>query len=149
MQTEIYHYTSGHHLPEILKSGVLRVSEWEKKNNVKPASLWLSLNTEWENTATKMINKGGAIHQLTKEEQYQHSGLFRFVIKFEKAALCSWGRYRHASNTSISTYMRMEDAGLRQNANPQEWYASFKDIPLAKCLRIEEWDGEQWVIYEN
>lgn len=140
----IYHYTSGNNLEIILSSGVLKVSEWEKKNNIKPAGLWLSLNPVWENTATKQVRELGRIRNLTKMEQHEKLGLIRFVLKFEKSALCTWKRYKHASNTLLETYLKMEKVGIDQNANPDEWFVSFKNIPLSQCLRCEKWNGNNW-----
>ena len=121
----IYHYTSGQHLEKILAKGELIVSEWEKKNNVKPPALWLSTNPIWENTATKLIIENGEIKQLTKEEQYQRLGLIRFILEFKKNILCSWAKYKHKSNTTIQVYEKMEQDGIIQGANPKEWFASF------------------------
>lgn len=140
----IYHYTTEKHLEKILETGFLKVSEWEKKNKVKPPSLWLSLNPVWENTATKMINTINGIKQMTIQEQFENFGMIRFVIVFEKQKLCSWQRYKYASNTRSDMYLQMEKSGIKQNANPLEWYASFKNIPLEQCLRCEKWNGNEW-----
>ena len=142
----IYHYTTEQAMRDILNDGKLKVSEWEKRNNVKPAALWLSTNNIWENTATKMVQKpNGRILQLSKEEQSEQFGLIRFVLNFDKEKLCSWGKYRYKSNTNQQTYFNMEKVGISQGSNPKEWYASFKDIPLQDVIRIEKWDGVQWM----
>jgi hypothetical protein len=140
----IYHYTSEQHLSKILETGKLIVSEWERQNKVKPPALWLSLNPIWENTATKLINENGKIRQLTKEEQYQSFGLIRFVIEFKKESLCSWGKYKYKSNTPVQTYEAMEKSGIEKGANPKEWYASFKNIPLSNCISCQKWNGKEW-----
>ncbi len=88
---QIYHYTSEQHLSKILETGELTVSEWEKKNKVKPPALWLSLYSVWENTATKLINENGKLRRLTKEEQHHKFGLIRFVLEFTKETLSNWG----------------------------------------------------------
>jgi hypothetical protein len=140
----IYHYTSGQHLDKIIKSGFLKVSEWEIKNKIKPAALWLSKNTIWENTATKAVLSCGEIRQLTLLEQHEMFGLIRFVLKFHKDRFCSWAKYKHLSNTPINVYRQMEIEGVRQGSNPIDWYASFMNIPLSKCISIEKWDGISW-----
>jgi len=141
----IYHYTSGQHLEKILDKGELIVSEWEKKNKVKPPALWLSLNPVWENTATKLIgDKYGNVREMTKEEQHVNYGLIRFVLEFNKETLCSWAKYKHKSNTPLKTYKQMEDTGIQLGANPKEWFASFKNIPLSKCICCEKYDGKEW-----
>tara|TARA_R110001632_G_scaffold63888_2_gene152285 strand:+ start:240 stop:698 length:459 start_codon:yes stop_codon:yes gene_type:complete len=140
----IYHYTSEKHLSKILETGELTVSEWEKKNKVKPPALWLSLDPVWENTATKLISENGKLRSLTKEEQHQKFGLIRFVLEFKKENLCSWGKYKYKSNTPIQTYESMEQSGIEKGANPKEWYASFKNIPLSNCISCQKWNGKEW-----
>lgn len=140
----IYHYTSEQHLSKILETGELIVSEWERKNKVKPPALWLSLNHIWENSATKLINENGKIRRLTKDEQYQKFGLIRFVLEFKKESLCSWGKYKYKSNTPVQFYEAMEKSGIEQGANTKEWYASFKNIPLTNCISCQKWNGKEW-----
>jgi hypothetical protein len=140
----IYHYTSGQHLELILEKGELIVSEWERKNKVKPPALWLSLNPIWENTATKNINDNGIARRLTKNEQHEKFGLIRFVLEFKKDNLCSWARYKHKSNTPFHIYKSMEEVGIKQGANPNEWFACFKNIPLEKCISCQKWNGVEW-----
>jgi len=149
MQELIYHYTSENHLAEILQTGELRVSDWERKNKIRPPALWLSLNTEWENTATKLISEYGNVRRMTKMEQHANFGLIRFSIPFDKGSLCSWGKYKYISNTPEDTYNEMEKSGKNVGAHPNDWFASFKNIPLKKCLSCEKWNGMDWVEYKD
>jgi hypothetical protein len=144
-----YHYTSEQKLNEILESGELIVSEWERKNKVTPPALWLSLNPIWENTATKMISENGKVRRLTKEEQHSMFGLIRFVLEFKKETLCSWAKYKHKSNTPLSVYEQMELTGIRQGANPNEWFASFKNIKIKDCISCQKWNGTEWITLMN
>lgn len=84
---------------------------------------------------------------LTLEEQHQKFGLIRFVLEFNKEELCSWARYKHKSNSTPETLKGMETTGLELGANPDDWYASFKNIPLSKCLNIQKCDGMNWIEY--
>ena len=140
----IYHYTSEQHLSKILEKGELIVSEWEKKNKVKPPALWLSLNPVWENTATILVYVNGTDKRLTKDEQHQMFGLIRFVIEFKPETLCSWGEYKYNSNTPQQVYEAMEKSGIKQGANPKEWFAYFKNIPLTDCISYQKWNGKEW-----
>lgn len=141
----IYHYTSEQYLEKILAKGELIVSEWEKNNKVKPPALWLSLNPVWENTATKLVRDIlGNVRQLTKEEQHKNFGLIRFALVFNKDNLCTWAKYKYKSNTTLKVYKAMEIKGINQGANPKEWFASFKNIPLSKCISCEKYDGKAW-----
>lgn len=140
----IYHYTSGSHLPLILKSKKLMVSQTEKKMGLKPPALWLSLNPDWEATATKMIFENGMQRSLTKKEQYEMFGLVRFVLEFTEETLCSWSKYQFKCNLPTQLYKAMQKIGVEKGGNPEEWYASFKDIPLTDCICYQEWNGKQW-----
>lgn len=140
----IYHYTSEQHLSKILETGKLIVSEWERKNKVKPPALWLSLNPIWEHTATKMVSENGTFKTLTKDEQHKMFGLVRFVIEFKPETLCSWGKYKYKSNTPQQIYEAMEKSGIKQGANPKEWFAYFKNIHLTDCISLQKWNGKEW-----
>lgn len=144
----IYHYTSGSHLEKILQDGKLIVSEWERNNKVKPPALWLSTNPVWEQTATKLMQApNGEIRPLSKDEQHTMFGLYRFVLTYEKEKLCTWKKYKYKSNTTHLVYEAMEKAGTEKGANPDEWFATFENIPLKNCLKCEVWDGKTWQLH--
>ena len=149
MADRIWHYTSESCVTPILSSGELRVSDWERKNKVKPPGLWLSRNPIWENSATKLVKENGIQRRLSLAEMHKDFGLIRFALPFNKAELCTWARYKHASNTPLEMYLNMEIVGLRDGANPQEWYVSFKNIPLSQCISCEKWNGTEWVNYTD
>ena len=133
-------------MEKILKSGELQVSQWEKQNKVKPPALWLSTNPVWEHTATSMIKDDiGQIRGLTKDELHQMYGLVRFSVPFKKEMFCSWGKYKYKSNTPLNVYLSLERQGIIKGANPNEWYASFENIPLEKCIACEKWNGTKWI----
>ena len=140
----IWHYTHGQKLEKILESGELRVSEAERKLKIKPPALWLSKNPIWENTATKNMKTSAGERRMTIEEMHKELGLIRFAFEFDKAAFITWAKYRYKTNTLIKHYMWMESQGIKWGANPNEWFATFKNIPLTKCLAIEKWDGAEW-----
>jgi hypothetical protein len=141
----IYHYTTESKLAQIIASGELRVSEWERQNNVKPPALWLTINVEWEPTATKMIKTPFGLKNPSKEDFHKISPLIRFVVPFRKEELCTWGKYRYISNTPLDMYLAMEKVGVDKGANPAEWYASFKNIPLKDVISCERWNGQKWL----
>lgn len=146
MENIIYHYTTSNASFKIFASGYLKVSEWEKKNKVKPAALWLSLNQQWENSATKMVLKpNGETTHMSFEEQHSKFGCARFVLPFKKEYLCSWPKYKHVANNSMDIYEAMEKIGLLWGANPKDWYASFNNIPIAEILGFEVWNGNNWI----
>ena len=43
----------------------------------------------------------------------------------------------------------MERLGKLKGTNPEEWWAYFKPIEKAVWLRIEIWNGTEWVSADN
>jgi hypothetical protein len=125
MEQVIYHYTTIENFRKIIESGVLKVSDFERRIKVKPAACWLSLNPIWENTASKAIknNETGETATLAFEEQHELLGCARFEY--------------------------MTTLGIQQGSNPTDWYASFNSIPLADVLAFEIWDGSNWINHND
>ena len=151
MEQVIYHYTTLEYFVKIIESGVLKVSDFERSNKVKPAACWLSLNPIWENTASKAIknNETGETATLAFEEQHEILGCARFVLPFKKHELCTWAKYKYASNTPIKLFENMTTFGFQKGSNPTDWYASFNSIPLTDVLAFEIWDGSDWVNHND
>ena len=147
----IYHYTTLYNAVKIFETGYLKVSFHEKLHGVKPAALWLSKNPLWEPTASKgtMECSNEDLNIMTFQEQHGLIGCTRFILPFKKAELCSWARYKYASNTPIQIYHGMELAGIHLGARPSDWYTSFNDISLDKVVGFEIWDGSQWVNHND
>lgn len=154
MYKSIYHYTHLEAAQKILNDGYLKVSQWEIENNVEHPALWLSLNSHWESTATKMVvNDKGVHHQLSFEEQWASIGCVRFVMPFEKMQLICWNQYKAVmQNDSHGILEAMEKVGLQCGANPSDWYASLEDISLEKVIACQIWTGLEWMdidLYEE
>jgi len=142
----IWHYTHGGAAREILETGFLKVSEAERKMKVKPPGLWFSLNQDWEYSCNKWVKKSPSTPEvrLTKEQQHEHYGLYRFGIMLNDAEVCSWDDYLSKSNTPRKLHKAMEALGIEQGANPNDWYVSFKDIDLENGVTLQKWDGKEW-----
>jgi hypothetical protein len=148
MQT-IWHYTSMEHAKSILKDKMLRISSIEKKWGWKPA-LWFSRATRWEPTATKMFRfkETNELRLLTEEEQLELIGMARFGIEFTEQ-LISWNEYKNNSGIPAREHRAMAKVGKEKGAHPNNWYCSFEDIPLNKCVAIEQFDGKEWISIMN
>ena len=151
MKELIYHYTTLEYFHKIIESGRLKVSDFERRNRVKPAALWLIKNPIWENTASKCVRSEDTdeIVTLSFEQQHDLLGCIRFVLPFNKESLCSWAKYKYASNTPPQLHNSMTKYGFSLGANPNEWFASFRDIPLSEVIRVEVWNGSEWQHYDS
>lgn len=143
----IYHYTTANYARDIILSGYLKVSEWERRNIKERPALWLSLNNKWERTANKALldPNTGLRRRLSFAQQSRLVGCVRFVLPFVPENLCSWKNYGLESNTSKRMIKAMEHVGKEQGGNPNEWYASFSDISLEEVLTVEIWNGKNWI----
>jgi len=146
-QQLIWHYTTEDLLDQIVDCGLLRISQWEKQAKLPHPALWFSAHPEWEPTATKVaMDEEGNTRDLTKEEQYEMTGLGRIGV-VRTPDFVSWQQYRHSSGLHPQVVARIEQVALERDARLNEWYASFRSIPKAKWQTVEIWDGEKWVSY--
>jgi hypothetical protein len=145
MQMEtIWHYTSMEHAKLIFKDKLLKVSWVEKKWGWKP-SLWFDRSTVWEPSATKMMRfkDRNEVRLLTDEEQFKLIGMARFGIGFSDH-LISWYAYKNFNVIPVQEYKEITKIAKEKGAHPSNWFCSFEDIPLRKCIAIEQFDGEKW-----
>lgn len=146
MNNVLYHYTTFGYLENIVESGFLKVSPWEKKNKIKRPALWLSKNPDWDNTATKGYydKETGQKRSLTFEEQSRIFGCIRITIPFSDK-YCTWNKFKRVSKEPIELCNQLEIIGINQGSNPDDWYASFYDVATSEIIAVDYWDGNAWV----
>ena len=108
----MYHYTTGHKLPRIQESELLRPS--------RDGLLWFSTNPHYEMSALKPING-----KLNLMFLLQTVGVFRFKINPERV---------HPAKVffhDLQEYESLARAGCRMGANPEDWFATTLSIKLA------------------
>ncbi len=145
MTQVLYHYTTFGYLEEIIESKYLKVSPWEKKNNIERPALWLTKNPNWENSATKgyFDKTTGESRYLTFEEQSYSFGCVRITIP-HNVSFCNWDEYKLCSKEPINLTRELEKIGLQQGSNPEDWYVSFEDVPITEIIAVDFWNGVEW-----
>lgn len=138
-----FHYTSPSYLPSIIRSGYIKLATAGIDKKEKPA-VWLSTNTVWEHTATKIGVINGVPTQMTKEQQHRLVGLARIEVK-RLEGFVSWTEFGNASGVSKQSFEFMETLGCLKGADPSEWWAYFEPIRVKDWLAVEVWDGRKWV----
>jgi hypothetical protein len=150
-QKEIWHYTVGLRLIEIIESKVIKPATANVPRGEKPV-VWFSSNPVWEMTCNKGFQDKatGLIRTLTKEETaYYGNGLVRIKVN-SNVAPYNFQVFKKLSNISNRIARVLENVAEQQSANPREWYVSFKPVPQSEWLDIELWDGINWnSILEN
>jgi hypothetical protein len=145
MQKVLYHYTTFGYLEKIVESGFLKVSQWEKKNNIKRRALWLTKNPNWDNTATKgYYDKNiGKSRSLSFEDQSNMFGCIRITIPYSRN-YCNWETFKRVSKEPLEICNQLEIIGIKKGINPDDWHISFHDVSTTEIITVHYWNGNEW-----
>lgn len=143
----LWHYTiwTGH-AELILESGVIRPATELLEEEEKPA-VWFSHNEVWERSAAKtpLRNFGGKLKYPSQETEHRDGGgLWRFGVDDETAPH-GWGSFLKLSGATNRTRQRIEDAARDARSNVHRLRCTFDEVPRAKWVTVEKWDGQRWV----
>lgn len=145
----LWHYTTELHFATISEEGVLKPTGILIDNGEKPA-LWLSSNSNWENSVTKVFptKDDGYTKPLNRDEMVQMGVTpIRIEIDTENVKFIDWKRFKKISGISYQTALNLEDVGRENSSKPDEWYATFDLIDVSLWKSIDFWDGSKWVEY--
>lgn len=145
----LFHYTYERAARSIVDGGhilVERLPPHLKRLGAGRPAAWFSLNPVMEMTARKAV--AGPIEPmrvLSIEEQAELFGLYRFVFESvpEGTVFLSWPNHRLYSGATPAFCDGLEDEGLRQGANPTDWYSSFQPVPV-NSARLQVWEKGAW-----
>jgi hypothetical protein len=142
-----YHYTPETSLENIIESGVIKLATASTFDKKEKACAWVSSNPIWEHTATKIVHDGlGDSHHLSFEEQVIGFGCAR--IEVEPIGLYTWAKLRHLAKMNTTMADSMESVGLKQDANPSEWYGSLTPIDINRWIKAEVYRNGEWIEYD-
>ena len=130
---KLYHYTRLSNAKAIIKSKKIKRTTLNIPKKEK-SICWLSTNT---------INETSA-YPNNPIEQLIDNGYIRFTVKNAKfLKIDYWKKIAKKANM----HPRSQEAlATTTEANPSEWYATLKDIPLALIEDIEYMDeNENWI----
>jgi hypothetical protein len=136
MSDLVWHYTTGDKFIAICDSGVLLQTSVGLSGKEKPV-LWFSKNQKWEPTANKIcLSPDGKMIPLDQNgTANEGNGLVRFGLK--KKNVLHWPALIKAARISKTTVQSLEAAGVKQGANPSDWYGSLKSVQVDTCDAIE------------
>ena len=150
----LWHYTVTRRLAKIIETGKITVAS----PGIDPKELpgvWFSSNPDFEQTAKKEIrdkSSGAVQHKATREEMFR-AGFppVRIEIITDKVRAYDWQTYKKISGISEEAATRWEEAGIKEGADPSEWYVSLQPVALVGGCRfpIEIWNGQQWIDIER
>lgn len=144
---EMWHYTIGAKLPYIANSGALLPIPTRGAPKTERPVVWLSKHPFFEPTSAKGFTdfQTGTWRILSMQETHEMGqGLFRFKVKKEQLLHSIFG-FKSRSRIKPAHFDMIWKEGIRQGADPMQWFVSFDPIPLTEIERIEAWDGQQWL----
>lgn len=138
-----WHYTNGDAFRKILRDGAIRPLEQYLEAGARPV-VWLSPEPFWEPTAEKTWSEGGKATKLDMAAMHEKLGVYRLGVSKKTAAL-SWKEYKRASRSDPRVIEGFVKISREAGGEPKDWRATFDEVPLEKCLRIERFGGRKWV----
>jgi len=138
----IYHYTTGLKLKQIINSGHIRPSTAHVPPHEKPVA-WFSTQEQWEPTATKVPAPGMQGQIETAKAQ---GGLVRITVP----GLCApyvFPQLPLIAGTKPSICIGLLIAGLELGSDPDSWRFSTTSVPTALFREVEFFDfaHDSWV----
>jgi len=146
---KLWHYTTKDRIQEIIESGEIRTSTENRTGQRESATLWLSSNPIWENTATKLTFDGGTMRKLTKKEQHEVLGLGRIEVNTQNISFFSWSTFVKNIAAKRHVARSMEVSGRTSGGNPNQWFGSTKPIGKEHFLSAEIWNAEEWIVIQT
>lgn len=150
---KLYHYTTGHKLGAIQRSGLLLPSSAPVRCPSELGVLWFSAHETWEPTATKpMLHRGVQTRDL--QALSDAVGLARFVWSADGKALdelpAAWSLFQwpliaDVARISNAEQRLMAEAGARVGARSADWWGRLAALDISELgLQVRAADG-RWV----
>jgi hypothetical protein len=138
----IYHYSTGLKLKQIINSGHIRPSTAHVPLNEKPVA-WFSTQEQWEPTATKVPVPGMQGQIETAKAQ---GGLVRITVPGTSAPYV-FQQLPLIAGTKPSVCIGLLIAGLDLGSDPDTWRFTPTPVPTALFREVEFFDfaNDTWV----
>jgi hypothetical protein len=143
----LWHYTTENVLEKIFHDGEIKCSEVYLPGEI--TGVWLSTNTNWEETVRKAIRNvtsGQQSAAFSRDELFKAGFIpIRIEINHRTVKIADWKA--HCKKISKYVAQTLELRAKEWSANPEEWYVSYKPISVRRILfPIEKWDGKRWIV---
>jgi hypothetical protein len=142
----LWHYTVSSRLEGIIADGLLKRGTTGLRAGER-AGVWFTLRQDWEPTATRWRRDvDGRVHAATMAEMVS-LGLARIGVAPE-VARTTWSQHRRFGGLLFADAEAIERNARQQGSEPDDWRASYKDVPQALWLRVEmSADGLTWTTH--
>jgi len=139
--TNLFHYTTGLKLKQIINSGHIKPTTPHINPHEKPVA-WFSTSPTWEPTATKCPIPGKAGQLITARAQ---NGLVRISLPRNTAPYL-FQQLPLIAGTSPTTFITLLLAGFELGADPLSWRFTLHPVPVALFREVEFYDfaNDKW-----
>jgi len=142
-----FHYTTGEHLPRILKAKRLNLEVGMTIGKNERMACWFTTGDHYEPTALKAMtnHKGAKVDFKTAAEQAPFTkGLVRIAVPISR--LKPYGYWVDHSGVHPQMLKAMEKSARMKGVDFERlWYVSFKPVPSTAWLSVElSDDDETW-----
>ena len=138
----IFHYTTGTRLKQIINSGQIKPTTAKIEPHEKPVA-WFSTSPEWEPTATKVPIPDMAGQIATAHAQ---GGLVRITVPGTCAPYI-FPQLPLIAGTKPSVCIGLLVAGLELGSDPDAWRFTPEPVPVTLFREVEFYDfaSNQWL----
>jgi hypothetical protein len=143
---KVWHYTTYGALEGIFSDGEIKCDRIYLEGEI--GGVWLSTNVNWEQTVRKKIRntETGVESKLLSRDALLKAGVSPIRIEINPRAVKIADWKTHCKKIPKKIAKGLECAATGWGANPDEWWISYKPIPVKSFLSpIEVWDGQRWI----
>jgi hypothetical protein len=127
---KLYHFTSEVHLPRIVGSGELRVTETNaraSREHAAPDAVWLTSDPRPQVQGWK---RGSAVDKTA----------VRFTVEVPRGDVMSWAAFCRLHR--VPNAWRRALADVARPSKPSTWFLVFRPIPRAEWVEVEVLEKE-------
>ena len=143
-----WHYTVADQFESILVDhAIIPATAGVDTSREKPA-VWFSRRETWEPTATKgMLDRTTGHRRDATPEEMHEFGMVRIGV--DASGLTPWLVHRNKSGITARVASSLVTSAVAVGSNPGDWFVSYEPVPRERWLRVERWDGAEWVDLEQ
>jgi len=140
---KIWFYTTLLQIKEVIQNAEIKIPKRGRGNRATPC-IWLSTNTDWDETPRIILFKN--TYDLDETEEVQ------LIARIELAPACklmNWKHYKRTQSISQKQIHEVESFGYSMGFGIDKWYYVKDNIPITYWIRVQYFNGQKWVNYSR
>jgi hypothetical protein len=148
MAIDLFHYTTGECLIDIITDGEIKVTK-ENSKYMMPA-VWFSMNPFWEETANKSLRCviTGKRRFGNKRDTHNHGGGLSRIQVHHSTAPLNFKQYVKASGITNKIKKGLIRSAKQVGSDYRQWRISLKPVKKIDWIKVERFDWEKQCWYD-